>query len=141
MAKLLNAVVVVCLLMPGVCLASPLPDAPLPEAVSPAWSSDWSNYLTGANRALIALDAVAKSADELFTMRNAGRMGFEEHDPLARPFVSHGRAIAGVSQGLLFAGEIFTSYELHRHGHAKLAKAVLLLGIGGNTTGIATSDR
>jgi hypothetical protein len=128
--KLLNVIAV--LLLPGVGLASSLPEAPLPNP-----ASYWTKY----NIVLISIDAIAKSADELFTMRNAGRADFEEHDPLARPFVLHGRAIAGTSEGLLFAGEVLTSYELYKHGHSKIAKALLLLGIGGNTAGIATSTR
>lgn len=100
-----------------------------------------SRYWTASNAALVATDAVAKSGDMMFTMRNAGRPNFQEHDPLARPFVTHGRAIAGVSEGLMFAGEVFVSYQLHKHGHHKLAKVVLMLGIGGNTTGMATSAR
>ncbi|HZC22739.1 MAG TPA: hypothetical protein VE866_05315 [Candidatus Binatia bacterium] len=100
-----------------------------------------SRYWTKTNTALVATDALAKSLDMMFTMRNAGKPNFQEHDPLARPFVTHGRAIAGVGQGLLFAGEVFSSYELNKHGHRKLAKVVLLLGIGGNTAGVATSVR
>jgi hypothetical protein len=141
MKKVLNVIAV--LLMSGIVAASSPPGdsdahssavyAPLPGVASTYWSR--------TNIALVAVDALAKSVDEAFTMRNAGRPNFEEHDPLARPFVTHGRAIAGTSQGLLFAGEVFTSYELHKHGHGKIAKAVLLLGIGGNTVGIATSTR
>jgi len=112
----------------GVAVAANLPDAP-------------STYWTKPNDVLIAVDAFAKSADMLFTMRNAGCSNFEEHDPLGRPFVSHGRAVAGVSQGLLFAGEVFTSYELNQHGHRRMSKIVLLLGVGGNAAGIATSTR
>ena len=100
-----------------------------------------SRYWTKTNTALVVSDALAKSVDMMFTMRNAGKPNFQEHDPLARPFVTHGRAIAGVAQGFLFAGEVFASYELHKHGHRKLAKVLLLLGIGGNTAGIATSVR
>src|SRR5215467_2947343 len=98
-------------------------------------------YWTKTNTALVVTDAVAKSVDMTFTMRNAAGARFQENDPLARPFVTHGRAIAGVSQGLLFAGEVFASYELNKHGHRNLAKVLLLLGIGGNTAGIITSVR
>jgi hypothetical protein len=124
----LAAVLLISGLMSGTAMASDLSDAP-------------SAYLTKLNITLVTVDALAKSADELFTMQNAARPGFQEHDPLARPFVTHGRAIAGTSEGLLFAGEVFTSYELHKHGHRRLAKAVLLLGIGSNTAGIATTTR
>jgi hypothetical protein len=98
-----------------------------------------SSYWTTANIALIALDATAKSADMGFTERNAGRANFRENDPLARPFVHSGPILAGVSEGLLFAGEVCASYELFRHRHAHMAKALLLTGIGGNTIGVATS--
>ncbi len=100
-----------------------------------------SSYWTKTNVALIAADATAKSVDMAFTMHNYGLPGFQEHDPLARPFVHSGPVIAGVAQGMLFATEIFTSYELHRHGHRKMEKIVLMVGIGGNTAGIATSTR
>ena len=100
-----------------------------------------SRYWTVSNTTLVVTDALAKSGDMFFTMKNAARPNFQEHDPLARPFVTHGPVIAGVSEGLFFAGEVFASYELHKHGHRRMAKVVLLLGIGGNTTGIATSRR
>lgn len=98
-----------------------------------------SPFWTKTNCALITADAAAKSGDMFFTMRNASKSGFVENDPLARPFVKNGPVIAGFSQGLLFAAEVFTSYELHKHGHPKMGKIVLLLGIGGNSAGIATS--
>jgi hypothetical protein len=101
----------------------------------PETSSFWAKK----NCVLITADALAKSGDMLFTMKNEGKPGFVENDPLARPFVRNGPVVAGFSQGLLFAGEVFTSYELHKHGHPRMAKAVLLLGIGGNSMGMATS--
>lgn len=100
-----------------------------------------SRYWTATNIVLVAADAAAKTVDMMFTMRNAGAANFQEHDPLARPFVTHGRVLAGAGQGILFAGEVFASYELNKHGRRKAAKALLLLGIGGNTAGIATSVR
>ena len=99
------------------------------------------SYWTKTNFSLIAADAAAKSVDMAYTMRNYGRPGFEEHDPLARPFVHSGPLLAGVAQGALFATEVSTSYELHRHGHWKMEKFVMMLGISGNTAGIATSTR
>jgi len=100
-----------------------------------------SRYWTASNTALVVADALAKSSDMFFTMRNAGRPDFQEYDPVARPFVTHGPVIAGASQGLMFAGEVFASYEFHKHGHRRMAKIVLLFGIGGNSAGIATSRR
>lgn len=106
-----------------------------------AKSFERPKYWTKLNITLVSADAIAKSADEWFTMSAAGRPNFRENDPLARPFVTHGRFVAGASQGALFAAEVFTSYELNKHGHPKMAKILLLVGIGGNTAGIATSTR
>ena len=114
-------------------LCLPAVAADVPEAPSSYW--------TKTNIALIAGDATAKSIDMAFTMRNWGRLNFQEHDPLARPFVQRGPVVASVAQGMLFAAETFASYELHKHGHKKMEKAVLILAIGGNTAGIATSTR
>jgi len=100
-----------------------------------------SSYWTKTNIALIAGDATAKSIDMAFTVRNWERFNFQEHDPLARPFVHSGPVVASAAQGVLFAAETFTSYELHRHGHKKIEKVVLMLAIGGNTAGIVTSTR
>lgn len=105
----------------------------LPEGRSPYW--------TKRSIALIAADALAKSADMAFTMRNAGRPNFQEHDPLASPFVHSGPVLAGASQGLLFASEVFASYELHKHGHPKMSRILLMVGTSGNSLGIATSTR
>jgi hypothetical protein len=98
---------------------------------------DW----TRENWMLVAADAAAKSADMFFTMRNAGRYDFVEHDPLARPFVTHGRALAGISQGALFSADLFLSHELYRHAHSRLARVVLFCGAAMNSTGAVISDR
>ena len=127
MTKLIRySIILLLLYLPAV--AQDAPEAP-------------SSYWTKTNIALIAGDATAKSIDMAFTMRNWARPGFQEHDPLARPFVHSGPVVASVAQGMLFAAETFASYELHRHRHTKLEKVVFLLAIGGNTAGIATSTR
>ena len=119
---------IILLLLSLAAAAQDLPTAPSP-------------YLTKTNIGLITADAAAKSVDMAFTMRNYELPDFREHDPLASPFVHSGPAFAGIAQGLLFATEVFVSYELHKRGHRKMGKVVLLLGIGGNTAGIATSTR
>jgi len=119
------------------CLPAVAQDVPQAPQAPQAPSSYW----TKTNIALIAGDATAKSIDMAFTMRNWGRFNFQEHDPLARPFVHSGPVVASAAQGMLFAAETFASYELHRHGHTKMEKAVLMLAIGGNTAGIVTSTR
>lgn len=100
-----------------------------------------TKYWTRSNIVLISADAIAKSADMAFTMRNSGLPHFQEHDALARPLVHSGPALAGATEGLLFATEVFTAYELHKHGHGKMANVVPLLGTGGNAIGVATSSR
>ncbi len=119
------AIILLLLSLPA--LGQDLPEAPL--------------YWTKTSIGLIAADAAAKATDMAFTMRNYELPGFQERDPLARPFVHSGPVLAGFAQGMLFATEVFTSYELHRHGHRRMEKLVLMLGIGGNTAGIATSTR
>jgi len=111
------------------------PAAPVAR-VAPTLSAP---YWTQANCLLAAADAAAKSLDMLFTMRNAGRYDFVEHDPLARPFVTHGRVVAGFSQAGLFSADLFLSYQLHKHGHRHAAQAVLIFGSALNTTGAVTS--
>jgi hypothetical protein len=121
-------------------VASDLPGAPSPYWIKPAVKAEApSAYWTRMTISLVALDALAKSADMMNTMKNTDHPNFQEYDPLGRPFVEHGRAIAGVSQSLLFAGEVFVSYELKRHNRPRMAHAILLLGIGGNTAGIVSS--
>lgn len=122
------AILAAVLLFSNIAMASDRPAVP-------------SRYWTTENAGLVTLDAIAKSADMFFTMRNAARAKFQEHDPLARPFVTHGPACAGALQGLLFAAEVFTSYKLTRHGHPKVGKALLIVGIGGNSAGIVSSTR
>jgi len=100
-----------------------------------------TEYWTRANSLLVVADAAAKSIDMLFTMRNAGRCDFVEHDPLARPFVTHGRTLAGVSEGVLFSTDVLLSFELQKHGHRRIAKAVLIFGSALNTTGAISSAR
>lgn len=121
-----SSIILLLLCLPAV--AQDVPEAP-------------SSYWTKTNIALIAGDATAKSLDMAFTMRNWARPGYQEHDPLARPFVHSGPVVASVAQGMLFGAETFASYELHKHGHEKMEKVVLMLAIGGNTAGIATSTR
>ena len=123
------------LLFSTLAFAGDPPALPVVHSASVPVSMNKPRYWTRENSLLVAADAAAKSADMFFTMRNAGRYDFVEHDPLARPFVTHGRTFAGLSQGALFSTDVFLSYQLHKHGHRRLAKAVLLIGSTLNTTG------
>jgi len=109
--------------------ASMFPEAPEPQP----------KFWTRGEILLATADAAAKSADMVFTMQNARGYDFVENDPVGRPFVTHGRAIAGVSQGALFLTDVFLSYQFHKHGHPRLAKAVLICGFGLNSAGASGS--
>lgn len=97
----------------------------------------------------LAADAGAKAADFYYTMAVASEHStvcetiptkgyvcttqrFVETNPIARPFVTRGRAAAAGYFAGLFAIDTFAAYELHKHGHPKLARALLLFGIADN---------
>ena len=133
---------VVLILLSGLAVASELPNAPSSQpvvVVAAARAQARPHFWTPMTATLVAADAFVKSYDMWSTMWNAGRYKFVERDPLARPFVHSGPVVAGGSQAVVFAAELFTSYELHKHGHPKLARGIFLIGIGGNVVGIATS--
>jgi hypothetical protein len=129
------AALIAVLLLPTLALAGD------PPALSLARSAPAPKprYWTRENSLLIAADATAKSFDMVFTMRNFGRYEFVEHDPLARPFVTHGRTLAGFSEGVLFSADVLLSHQLHKHGHPRLAKAMLVFGSTLNASGAVTS--
>lgn len=98
------------------------------------------------------LDAVAKIEDFRYTMRAWDRPAIacgggwcwsnkqvHESDPLMRPFVGHGHALAATGFATYFAMDTLAAYELHKHRHQRWARVVLLCGIGQNTWGAAGS--
>lgn len=95
-----------------------------------------------ADRALLAIDGAAKVADFYFTTRNTvlppTRRG-EESNPLVRPFVTHGRSFAAGYFAGCWVLDALLSHELRRHGHPKLARAVVLFGIADNGIAAAMS--
>lgn len=113
----------------------------------------WGQEATRTDRALLAIDGAAKVADFYFTTRNvsfqtvcktntsvgdycySGRG--QEANPLARPFVTHGRAVAAGYFAGAFVLDAVVSQQLRKHGHPKLARAVVLFGIV-NSAGAAT---
>lgn len=105
-------------------------------------SPSTTRFWTRANTTLLALDAVAKGADYYYTMRGMDHPGLAlEADPIARPFVSHGNALAVGYFGGLLAIDAVASYELHKHHHDRLAKAVLIFGIVNNGYGAQYDSR
>ena len=101
-----------------------------------------TSFLTKANTTLLALDAAAKGADFYYTMRGMNHPGLAlEADPVARPFVSHGNALAAGYFGGLLAIDAVASYELHKHHHDRLSKAVLIFGIVNNGYGAQYDGR
>jgi hypothetical protein len=101
-----------------------------------------ASFWTKANTTLLALDAAAKGADFYYTMRGMDHPGLAlESDPIARPFVSHGNALAVGYFGGLLVIDATVSYELHRHHHDLLSKAVLIFGIVNNGYGAQYDGR
>ncbi|MGA2355833.1 MAG: hypothetical protein ABSG02_15160 [Terriglobales bacterium] len=101
-----------------------------------------SSFWTQANTTLLALDAAAKGADFYYTMRGMDHPGLAlETDPIARPFVSHGNALAVGYFGGLLVTDAAVSYELHKHHHDLLSKAVLIFGIVNNGYGAQYDGR
>jgi hypothetical protein len=101
-----------------------------------------TSFWTKSNTTLVALDAAAKGADFYYTMRGMTHPGLAiESDPIARPFVSHGNAIAVGYFGAALAIDVVASYELHKHHHDRLSKAVLVFGIVDNGYGAQYDGR
>jgi len=105
-------------------------------------NSPSTSFWTKANTTLLALDAAAKGADFYYTMRGMDHPGLAlEADPIARPFVSHGNALAVGYFGGLLVIDTAVSYELHKHHHDRLSKAVLIFGIVNNGYGAQYDGR
>ena len=108
----------------------------------------WGQDTPSTDRALLAIDGAAKIADFYFTTHNAefqtvckkntsvgdycysGSGG--ESNPIARPFVTHGRPLAAGYFAGCFVLDAVLSHELRKHGHPRMARAVLLFGIADN---------
>jgi hypothetical protein len=105
-------------------------------------NSPSTSFWTKANTALLALDAAAKGTDFYYTMRGMDHPGLAiEADPIARPFVSHGNALAVGYFGGLLVIDAAVSYELHKHHHDRLSKAVVIFGIVNNGYGAQYDGR
>ncbi|MFZ1918117.1 MAG: hypothetical protein WAU58_11125 [Terriglobales bacterium] len=105
-------------------------------------NSPSTSFWTKANTTLLALDAAAKSADFYYTMRGMDHPGLAlETDPIVRPFVSHGNALAVGYFGGLLVIDAVASYELNKHHHERLSKAVLIFGIVNNGYGAQYDGR
>lgn len=78
--------------------------------------------------------AAAMAYDGYTTQRtlNGPYHGWEKN-PLARPFVNLGWGGQAGCSGVVFAGTVWTSYLLHKHGHPRLAW-VLPLSLTGTST-------
>jgi hypothetical protein len=125
-------IAVVLLLMTSIYVQAQAAFAGRGELPNPPSASFW----TKANTTLLALDVAAKSADFYYTMRGMDHPGLAiEADPVARPFVSHGNALAIGYFGGLLVMDAAVSYELHKHHRDRLSKAVLVFGIVNNGYG------
>jgi hypothetical protein len=115
----------------------------------------WGQETPRTDRALLAIDGAAKVADFYFTTHNAafqtvcktntpwgsycysGSGG--ESNPIARPFVTHGRPLAAGYFVGCFVLDAVLSHEFRKHGHPRMARAVLLFGIADNGIAAAMS--
>jgi len=98
-----------------------------------------SRFWTPLTTGLVVADGASKAIDGYFTRYNVDHGG-TEHDPLLRPFV-HTPALHAGAEGALFAAEIATAHFMHRKGHPRLARALLLGGIALNGMGAQQSIR
>jgi hypothetical protein len=117
-------------------------------------------FITKSTGVLLIADAGAKAADFYFTMRltvpkytyacgDIPGKGHEcwpttvthlqELDPIARPFVTHGRPLAAAYFATSFGIDTFAAYELHKHRGNRWAQGLLLIGIGDNVAGAVHS--
>lgn len=115
---------------------------PAPAAEGELPNAPSTGFWTRTNTTLVALDAIAKSTDFYYTMRGMDHPGLAiETDPIARPFVSHGNALAVGYFGGLLAIDVAASYELHKHHHDTLSKAILIFGIANSGYGAQHDGR
>jgi hypothetical protein len=96
----------------------------------------WGQETPKIDRALLAIDGAAKVADFYFTTQNtdlpASLYVRRESNPLARPFVMHGRPLAAGYFAGCFVLDAVLSHEFRKYGHPRIARAVLLFGIADN---------
>jgi hypothetical protein len=115
----------------------------------------WGQEATTTDRALLAIDGAVKVADFYFTTQNTALQtvcktntpwgsycysGYgSESNPIVRPFVTHGRPLAAGYFAGCFVLDAVLSHELRKHGHPKIARAVVLFGIADNGIAAAMS--
>jgi hypothetical protein len=103
----------------------------------------WGQETPKTDRALLAIDGAAKAADFYFTTQNTTLPESlyirRESNPIARPFVLHGRPLAAGYFAGCFVLDAVLSHELRKHGHPRMARAVLLFGIADNGIAAAMS--
>jgi hypothetical protein len=96
----------------------------------------WGQETPKTDRALLAIDGTAKVADFYFTTQNTALPESlyvrRESNPIARPFVTHGRPLAAGYFAGCFVLDAVLSHELRKHGHPRWARTVLLFGIADN---------
>lgn len=81
---------------------------------------------------LLALQLASGVADFHYTNRNAHTPNFIEHDPIARPFVTHSTAERAAYFAVTVGGAIATAELLDHFGHAKPALALRAAQIADN---------
>ncbi|MBZ5654458.1 MAG: DUF5658 family protein [Acidobacteriia bacterium] len=102
-----------------VATSSPIPDAP---SHVPFWSLE-KKVSVGIFAGLVATDAI--------TTQRGLNQGFQEANPLMRPFVTRGAAGAAAGSALGFGTGLGVVYLLHRTHHYKAEHIVMQVMIGG----------
>ena len=92
-------------------------------------------------KALFVADCMATSADFAFTYRLRTEPVFVEHDPIARPFVTHGTPLMAA----FFAGKVAafegTAWVLRKKHHDRVAAVIQSFSVGLSLDGAVTSAR
>lgn len=88
---------------------------------------------------VLALHLAATGTDAYFTNRNQHARYRTETDPIARPFVSRGQPMLITYFSAAFGIETAVEWELHRHGHDKIAAGVEAFNILDHATGAGMS--
>jgi hypothetical protein len=89
--------------------------------------------------------AIAQAAvdgiDAFATYRNSTLVNFQEHDSMARPFVTHGPVMLFGYFAADATAKLFVEHELRKHHHEQIARVVGFAWIADNTYGLTTSFR
>jgi hypothetical protein len=110
------------------------PEAGEPRIQEPHAFWDRKNVsLHGANLVFQSLDYAST--------RRLIKQGYDEMNPMARPFAGNDAAMAAYSFGVGFGGTLAASYFLHRKGRHKWERLVPAIVVGTTATAVGLNFR